>query len=225
VYNDSEKTVLDFSLANCTNKFADEFTENYSWLRFGFHSIDNYTNYNNTITAEQALSDYNTMITELIRITGSVKCIDTCIRTQSFSGTKADCEAWRDAPCGINGFLTSDYGETNGSENFQTTSGYYLTNTQYTRCGYKGRYFDPETELFFFPSNLRMDSTSSTNMIAYLNKFNTATRYNRSHMMIMYAHENQWGNDYPVRIEKACQWALENGYEFIFPMDKIDKAY
>lgn len=225
VYNDEEKTDLDFSLEDCTSDFADEFTENYSWLRFGFHSIDNYTTYNSNIAAEQALEDYEATITELIRITGSVKCIDTCVRTQSFSGTKAQCEAWRDAICGINGFLTSDYGETGGAEDFENSSGYYLSQEQYKRCGYKGRYFDPATELFFYPSNLRLDATYSANVKTYLDKFNTPIRYNRSHMMIMYAHQNQWASDYAVRLKNACEWALENGYEFIFPMDKINKSY
>lgn len=227
VYTDSEKTTLDFCIENCTSAFADEFAENAAWLRFGFHSVDNYTIYSN-VDAVQALSDYNNMITQLLRITGSVKCIDTCIRTQSFTGTKDNCVAFRDAPCGAIGFLTSDYGETGGAENFETSSGYYLNATQYTFCGRKGRYFDPETQLYFFPSNLRLDSLSASNIDAYLAKFNTAIRYNRSHMMIMYAHENQMFNNiqgYVSIINKCCEWALSNNYHFMFPMDKINAAY
>lgn len=218
---------LTFSLSDCTDKFASEFTANSNWLRFGFHGKDGNTLYSSAeMTVEQAVADYNNMITELIRITGSVNCIDTCIRMQSFAGKKDVCLALRDTACGVTGFLTGDYSETGSEPNIDSSSGYYLTSSQAAVCGKKGRYFDAENQLFFFASNKRLDNTPSTGINEYLELFNTAYRYNRSHIMEMYAHENQMIKnitDYKLRLKYTAQWALDNDYGFGFSMDKINQ--
>ena len=68
----------------------------------------------------------------------------------------------------------------------------------------------------------------SADVTAYLELFNTADRYNRSHMMEMYAHENQMIKnitDYKLRLKYTAEWAVENGYEFGFTMDKINQMF
>ncbi|MBQ9786038.1 MAG: collagen-like protein, partial [Clostridia bacterium] len=225
----TETTDDTFTLADCTDAFASEFAANADWLRFGFHSRNENTTYGATdVTAETALTDYNDTITQLLRITGSVKCIDTCIRTQSFTGNKEVCLALRDADCGVIGFLTGDYTETGENPNIDTSTGYYLSSEAAALCGKKGRYFDYENQLFFFPSNKRLDNMGSADVTAYLELFNTADRYNRSHMMEMYAHENQMIKnitDYKLRLKYTAEWAVENGYEFGFTMDKINQMF
>ena len=229
-YTDSSKTTPIFSIANCTADFASDFTAASSWLRLGIHSVDNYTQMSE-LTAAQAETAYKDMVDQLIRITGSAGCVDSCVRLSSFEGTLAVCEALRDCPCGINGFLTSDYGEALDVNDFANTTGYYLTSGQRAFVGYKGRLFDPNTQLFFFPSNLRLDNMLSGAVPAYLDRFNGKDRYNRSHLMIMYAHEPTWYNsgnintDYTARFVACCTWAMNNGYFFGFPMDRINMVY
>lgn len=229
-YTDETKGTLVFSLADCTTDFAEDFAANADWLRFGFHTIDLYTNYA-AASAETALGDYETTINRLIAITGSIDCIDTCVRLHNYSGSAEVCVALRDAVCGVTGLLS-------GEQSDILSQGYYFSSALdaiASIVGIKGRYFDAETQLFFFPTNTRLDNyiaydPNAANYVeTYLDSLITAQRKNRNHVMIMFAHQNQMFNsssglstDYVNRFTICCAWAVENGYSFAFPMDKID---
>lgn len=235
ILNSADPTAVDFSLEDVTDAYADEFTSNAHWLKFGFHSINGSMNHGGSTPAETTKTAYNYFITQIVRITGSVKCIDLVVRLQNFAGNKESCQALRDCPCGIIGFLAGDYAEAGKTlpvpfENY-TVSGYYLTAPATTFLAHHGRYFDATEQLYFYPSCLRLDNISSANVPTYMNYFNTIDSYGRSSNLIMYCHENQMfkngscNADYKKRMAAVCDWGIANNYIFGFPMNKIRQAY
>lgn len=94
----------DKSLYNVSDKWIDEFKEAESWLRFGFHSYDMNSNYNNSF-GEEILNEYRTFENEIKRITGHEKCSDM-VRLHYFSGNRDVMYCLR--KCGIKTFLTAD---------------------------------------------------------------------------------------------------------------------
>ena len=230
-YLDTDEATTLYSLRDVPNTWASEFESNSDWLRFGFHSVNNYTTYGAGQEA-QAASDYAEFISQIIRITGSPKSIDLVIRTQSFSGTLSTCRSMRDADCGVLGFLTADYDETGGRTGGQSR-GYYLTSPAPVVLWNKGHWYDSQERLHFYPSSLRIDATAGANMPTYMAKFLTANKWGMTGMIIMYGHENQMFNyaagtissDYVTRLTAIAVWAKANGFTFGFPMDRIRSSY
>ena len=192
-------------------------------------------NHGGSTTAETTRNAYNYFIEQIVRITGSVKCIDLVVRLQNFAGNKESCQALRDCPCGIIGFLAGDYAEAGKTlpvsfDNY-TVSGYYLTAPATTFLAHHGRYFDATEQLYFYPSCLRLDNITSANVPTYMNYFNTIDSYGRSSTLIMYCHENQMfkngscNADYKKRMTAVCDWGVANDYIFGFPMNKIRQVY
>lgn len=235
ILNSTDTSVVDFSLEDVTDAYAAEFTANASWLKFGYHSLHGSMNYGSANDKEVVKTAYDNFITQIVRITGSVKCIDLVVRLQNFAGSKVACQAMRDCACGIIGFLAGDYAEAGKTlpvafENY-TVSGYYLSAPATTFLAHHGRYFDATEQLYFYPSCLRLDNIASANVPTYMDYFNTVDSYGRSGNLIMYCHENQMfkngscNADYKRRMAGVCDWGLANGYTFGFPMDKIRQAY
>lgn len=234
ILNSGDASVVDFSLEDVTDAYAEEFTANSDWLKFGYHSLNGSMNYGSG-TTETTKTDYNNFITQIVRITGSVKCIDLVVRLQNFAGSKASCQAMRDCACGIIGFLAGDYAEAGKTLPVSfadyTVSGYYLTSPATTFLAHHGRYFDAAEQLYFYPSCLRLDNITSANVPTYMNYFNTIDMYGRSSTLIMYCHENQMfkngscNADYKKRMAAVCDWGVANGYIFGFPMNKIRQSY
>ena len=220
-----------FSLDDCTTAFAEEFAANKDWLKFGFHSASSSTNYGSA-TSAQAEEDYEAFVDQIKAITGTRDCIDTVVRLQNYAGSADAVTAMRDAKCGVTGFLCYDTTDAGAS------TGYALTNAQAIIVGKRGEYFDPDTQLFYFATNTRLDNyigyvaEYGTYIVTYLNSLLTDARYTRNHIQIFYAHQDQMfrptgglNTDYVTRLVKLCQWAIENKYTFGFPMDKINAAY
>lgn len=235
ILNSDDSSLVDFSLEDVTDAYAEEFTANADWLKFGYHSLNGSMNYGSATDAEVVKTAYDNFITQIVRITGSVKCVDLVVRLQNFAGSKIACQTMRDCACGIIGFLAGDYAEAGKTlpvafENY-TVSGYYLTTPATTFLAHHGRYFDTEAQLYFYPSCLRLDNITSANVPAYMDYFNTTDMYGRSGTLIMYCHENQMfkngscNADYKKRMAAVCDWGMSNNYTFGFPMDKIRQAY
>lgn len=231
-YLDSDETTVLYSLTDVPATFAAEFAANSDWLKFGFHSIDNYTNYSSG-TAEQAAADYQTFLTQIMRITGSVECIDLCVRLQNFAGNLVSCKALRDSKCGIIGLLASDYSETATPPTTDYSNGYYLTAPATGYLGRTGRWYDDENQLYFFPSNLRLDNIAEANVVSYMNQNLTIDRWGRANTLIMYMHENQAYNvtNHTMsqsainKLTSCANWGKTNGYSFGYPMNKIRSVY
>lgn len=220
-----------FALEDMPATYAAEFSANSDWLKFGLHGKDGMVNYQSA-TAEEATADYNSFISSIVTITGTVECVDTVVRLQNFAGNVNVIRAMRDADLGVQGFLCSDYSETSGGSG-GSSGGYIVSNALAIAVWKKGQIYDYAERLHFYVSGLRMDNTTSANMPAYMAKFLTPSKWEQTAMVEMYCHENQMYNasnntltsDYVARFESVCNWAAANGFAFGYQMDKIRMAF
>lgn len=101
---DVEKNEFDLSMM--TDRYHEEFSKNSDWLRFGFHAkdADAYEN----CSPEKNLEYYNKTIAELLRITGSVECIDNFVRLDRYQADTETVKLLQSADNGIVGLLAAD---------------------------------------------------------------------------------------------------------------------
>src|SRR5690606_19583820 len=215
LYCFNENPAIFWSIENTTSNFANEFAKNSHWLKFGFHSKNNSTNYAES-TAWYAKTDYTAFVNAMYSITGTTDTIDRAVRLQNFAGNIESCLAMRDEPCGLMGLLTAD----------DNRNSYYLTDN-YIKS--HDRFKDTENILDFFKSETRLESATITDISTFLAQYVSPIRANTAREMIMFNHEysiypQPRGSVITAMIEKideCAQWALENGYSYDFPMNRI----
>lgn len=199
-----------FNLSKCTDKFAKEFEENSDWLKFGFHTYNGGKNYEKT-SSNEAKNDYDKVLTQLLRITGSDKSIDRVIRLQNFAGNEESIQAMANTNNGIEGVLGAD----------DKRRSYYLDDKEnsylYTHDFYEINGLD------FFRTDLRMELID--NIDETLEDFYTNTEFeDKNEILIAFTHEWKLGEEgIKEKLEKTCEFAIKNGYHFDFPMNKIIK--
>ena len=196
-----------FNLSQCTDKFAKEFEENSDWLKFGFHTYNGSKNYEKT-TSEEAKSDYDKVLSELLRITGSRKCIDTVVRLQNFAGNEDSIQAMINAENGIEGVLGAD----------DKRRSYYLDDEKNSYL-YTYDYYE-DNNLEFFRTDLRMELIDDIDKsLAELN----TNELEKKDILIIFTHEWQLPNEeIKEKLEKCCEFAKNNGYKFDYPMNRIN---
>ena len=93
-----------FSLAECTERFADDFKASSSWLKFGFHAER--PEKGNTFDG----GGYRMFVNQIERIAGTSACITQTVRLDYFSGDKKFIEAISDKSTknGIRQLLCAD---------------------------------------------------------------------------------------------------------------------
>ena len=134
-----------FMLSEMPNKWRQEFRENSDWLKLGFHSFDGSSNYS-AISKENFSLEYDYVLKELIRITGSENSIAKIIRLHLFAGNKSALSILSGK--GIHGLLCAD--DDRGS--------YYLSQEIENSMKKTGTYYDSETELTFYPTHIRIEN-------------------------------------------------------------------
>lgn len=113
-----------FTLADCTDKFSKDFSENSSWLKFGYHAW----NPNTTFIIDQkdmivGGGGYEIFLKEIERITGSTKSITSTVRLDRFKGNKDEIlqSSYKFFDNGISTLLCADS---------KTRSSYFLSEIQ-----------------------------------------------------------------------------------------------
>ncbi|MBQ7919676.1 MAG: hypothetical protein IJ324_07030 [Lachnospiraceae bacterium] len=147
------------SLQQVPAKYAEEFKEASEWLKFGFHGIENATNYGSKKFPspdaiddyETAKADYGQVITELLRITGSEASIDRCPRIHYYAGTLADCRGFKDAKCGITGLISAE----------DDRECYYLDAEAHTQLNRSNYYHDGNLQLDFYRTSIRLENVAT----------------------------------------------------------------
>ncbi len=131
-----------FLLANCTNRFRNEFSENSEWLRFNYHAYDSHEDLNTTdFTSFE--NGYDCVMTSLINIV-SENAIDNATRLSMFSGSKAVMEIIaKDTKI----FYTAD----------DNRNSYYFDETLSEQVFKNGEY--SEDGILFIKTDLRLDNT------------------------------------------------------------------
>ena len=201
------------NMSSYTTAFADEFTANADWLKFGFHAINGNSNFENT-TGAQASTAYNDFVNNIISITGTVETIDRLPRLGNFKGNLESMLAIRDCKCGVVGALSA----------YDTRDSYYLSSADSAFVKDHGKLYDATHYMTFFRTIMTMEvSNPSTSLPALLTK----AEYNNSNYLVAMMHEYEvYTSNYEIvsamadRIEYACNWAVEHEYDWDYPMHR-----
>jgi hypothetical protein len=199
-------------IAGYPTSFASEFAENADWLKFGLHQ--GATNYSET-SSETALADYETFTSNILNICGTVDIIDRCPRLANFAGNLDSVLAMHNANGGIVGLLSA----------YDDRDSYYLTSAQSAYVFNHGKFYDADNQLTFFRT---IKTFEVINPSDELPKLNTLAGMNGAPYGIIMMHEyGVYGSDYTLissmedRLKYACNWMVENGYQWDYPMNRI----
>lgn len=174
-----------FSLRDVTSKFADELAANNDWLKFGFHSLNEETDYKKAIGIK-AKKDYERTIEELIRITGNYYCIDRYPRLHRYNANLECVLAMQGAKHGIRGLLCAEDSRRN----------YYLDNRQNKLLNRRKRWNDEVNEIRFIKTSLRVENRLSYQIGFWKVKYAPNLFFNK--MILIFTHENNL-NDLVIR--------------------------
>ena len=191
----------DYDIANVPNKFADEFKANSDWLKFAFHAEDDEANYS-TDDVTGIVTSYNKFITAILKMTGTLDCIDTVVRLGFFSGTLNNCIALRDANCGITGLLTAD--DTRVSYYLNTADNNYILN--------HAKFYDADNKLMFIKTQQRVDYVQSVS--DYCNNFLTASYGNMYKYVELFMHQYNWNAERRNNVCSIIYWFENQKYKF-----------
>lgn len=197
-----------FNLSLVTDKYSSEFIENSDWLKFGFHSYNSSTNYED-VSVEKAANDYSSVVDELIRITGSAESIDSFVRLHFFAGSLNNVNAMAESSNGIKGLLGAD----------DERRSYYL-NDKANSYLYKYDYYK-DKNLDFLKTDLRLENIEDID--STLDEIKQDPKYqNTNDIMIVFTHEQHLNKpEIQEKLLKIIKFAKENGYVFDFPMNRI----
>lgn len=198
----------DFNLSKFPSRYKDEFIQNSSWLRFGFHTINGDTNYQ----SGNITSDYLKTVKEMERIAGS-ESIDNVVRLQMLQGSYNEIKELtelEDQP--VKGFLTAD-------DNRQS---YYLSEDENTYIYNHDEYYDNLTDLYFFSTDFRTEYVTDIN--AKLKELKSNCWYNQTGDLVVFSHEWALSLENKEKIEQVCNYAKNEGYRFEFFEDIISHS-
>lgn len=193
----------DFNLSQCPSKYKNEFISNSNWLKFGFHTLNGNTSYE---TGDISV-DYLKTINELTRICGS-DSIDNVVRLQSFQGSKEGVLkllSLDEEP--IIGLLTAD----------DSRQSYYLDDDEnkYIYCHDRMKIDD----CYFISTDMRMEYVD--NIDKKIKELSSDSWNNQTGDLVIFTHEWALNLETKEKVEKICQYALDNEYRFLFFEDVL----
>lgn len=204
-------------LASVPTTYKQELFEASDWLKFGLHSKQSGYNYAST-SASDAKTDWNKLVSNVIRITGTHKSIDRISRLHNFSGNLEALTGMRDANCGVLGFLAAD----------DSRVSYYLSEEQDAILKSKSTYLDKNNGLIFFRTNYRGEWLNSADgMYEKMMTFLSDNLYvNCFKPFVWFTHEpyvykSDGLTDYKKNVEDVCRFAHENNIAFTYPQNKM----
>lgn len=183
------------------------------WLKFGYHTKNRNTNANNFTTAELT-ADYARFISVMQNCVG-LGSLDRCPRLGGYNGSLDRMLALRDTNAGILGLLGPDDART----------GYYMTHEEAAWLNTQDRWRDYEHQLVIVKTDLRMEDASVRDDIeSVLAGWETAAAANKVRELLVFTHEGVVfvaENNIPDNLEAICAWAIDQGYDFDFPQNRI----
>ena len=194
----------DFNLSQCPGKYKDEFIANSDWLKFGFHTLNGETSYETGVISV----DYAKTINELKRIVGS-DSIDNVIRLQSFQGSKegvSELLSLDEEP--VVGLLTAD----------DSRQSYYLDNDEnkYIYCHDRM----VKDDCYFISTDMRMEYVD--NVDKKIKELSSNSWNNQTGDLVIFTHEWALNLETKEKVEKMCQYAVDNGYRSVFFEDVLN---
>lgn len=196
-----------FNLSKATDQFASEFSMNKDWLKFGYHGTNGEEKMAD-VAASVAVSIYENVINELIRITGGMDAIDTVPRLHYFSGNEPALLALTNANHGSNGFLTAE--DDRDSYYLKGDENLYIANHDF---------FKDDNGIYFVSTDLRLDNTLNP----YSSLIKIADDENQNKCIEVFTHEWQFGDLMKLKLWATCFFAYKEGYSWDYPMYRYEQ--
>lgn len=216
-------------LANVTEKYKDDFLNARGWIKFGLHSATSSSTYQNS-SYDDGQNDWNMVVNQVIRFTGSSEFVDRIPRLNYFYGSEDALKGMRDCECGALGFLAAD--DSRGS--------YYLDENQNLYIRSRDHIIDFKNGLIFYQTDFRGDWLKSGFTSEYdYDKPTESSVYEELKLrlqnpkyadsfksIIWFCHEWQLYtgttlNSNKVWVEDACRFAYDNKIPFDYPQNRI----
>lgn len=184
----------EFNLSMMTEQYKEQFVENSDWLRWGFHSYNGDTYYDE-VDVTRAENDYQKLVSELERVVGT-ESIERVIRLNGFRGNYENIQIMSEQQLGIVGILGAD----------DDRNSYFLDENQSQELKEQGRF--EQNNISFLATDLRVENIKDVKT-----EFD-----NLDNEIIVFSHEWQL-KDRKVRtkLEQLLMCAVENDFVFDFP--------
>ena len=205
-------------LAAVPSTYSDEFFDARHWLKFGLHAKSAGYNYASA-TYDQAQADWNSMVEQVVRITGSHQSLDRIPRLHNFAGNLESVKGMKEAHSGALGFLGAD----------DSRISYHLTESQSQILLNQSFYMDTENDVAVFRTNYRGERLASADgmyekMEAFLNNKSYSNCFSP---FVWFTHEpyvykNSTLTEYSRNVEDVCRFAYDHNLMFVYPQDRID---
>ena len=190
-----------FSLAECTEKFADDFKASSGWLKFGFHAEK--PGKGNTFDG----GGYRMFVSQIERVAGASDCITQTARLDYFSGDKKFIESisYKSTKSGIQQLLCADS---------TSRDPYYLDSAQKSDLNKNELLF--ADNLTFVKTDFRFDDTENFRKLFFENKDESE--------VVVFTHE--WLLE-PARRKNVLKYFLQllNSRKIKCNVDKFLKYY
>ena len=199
-----------WDLEDCTNAFAADFKANASWLKFGYHAY----NSNSTATSREATAadDYDDFVEQIVRITGTVECIDRVPRLHAYTGTLTALAAMRDCSVGPVGYIAS--ADTDLST---PRDSYYFTQAENDYIYKHGYMHDSENFLHFVKTSYLWISSN----VSTIDKENGIDYFDINRYVEIFVHEADLSEGYKSSYEGKVA-ALSYSHKPYFLMDLVN---
>lgn len=132
-----------FCLADCTEKFKEEFSASSEWLKFGYHAYNGSSVFCNG-------GGYEMFVESILKFAGSGQCISQTVRLDRFLGSREEIEgcSHRNVEYGIRQLLTADS---------RTRRSYYFSDAEIAELNNRELYADDSTGIEFYSTDFRFD--------------------------------------------------------------------
>ncbi|MFV0195200.1 hypothetical protein OBJ93_06915 [Empedobacter falsenii] len=214
-FQESTLVTPTWDIANMTEKFKSDFQSASDWLKFGFHAKDSSSAYNSA-TIEEITTDYNYVMSNILRFTDSYDCIDRIPRLHGFAGNLNNCKALRDNSIGCLGFLTAD----------DVRNSYYLDSNQNSYMNTHDKFYDSSNFLHFFKTETRLDSIEDVELWYddYIKNVNLSREFVAfCHENRLYAHSGGGTilTAFEAKLDILFQKAKASNYFFDYPQNRL----
>lgn len=204
----------DFTLSDVTDKFAEEFFKNADWLKFGFHGHNGDTKYDQS-KPDDAQNDYEQVINQLLRITGTDACIDRVPRIHYYAGNEESLAAMINTQDGLQGLLTAD----------DDRQSYYLDQNAEDNLDRQDMYYDSNHQLCFYTTDFRLEKVNDVSEA--LDQFQSLSNRDQDNILIVFTHEWQltskksgWKMNKLLNV--IAEQSVVSGYIPEYPMNIIN---
>lgn len=191
----------DFDLSMATDKFKEEFQVNNDWLKFGFHSLNKDSDYNDKPN-NNLTNDYELTTSEILRITGSSGSLDSVLRIHFYRGDENSINKLHQNHFNITGLFTADDKRKSYYLDEKQTSYLYLYDYYYLN------YVD------FIKTDIRLEDVEDISEINSL--FESKDR-----IIIAFTHEEHLEKQHVVdNLNYLLETAKDKGYDFDYVMNR-----